>query len=27
VALARSLRWHIADRVLIHGNKTVVFRD
>jgi formyltetrahydrofolate deformylase len=27
VALARSLRWHLADRVLIHGNKTVVFRD
>ena len=27
IALARSLRWHLADRVLIHGNKTVVFRD
>jgi formyltetrahydrofolate deformylase len=27
VALARSLRWHLADRVLIHGAKTVVFRD
>jgi formyltetrahydrofolate deformylase len=26
VALARSLRWHLSDRVLIHGNKTVVFR-
>lgn len=26
VALARSLRWHLGDRVLIHGNKTVVFR-
>lgn len=25
-ALARSLRWHLSDRVLIHGNKTVVFR-
>ncbi|MEQ1861038.1 MAG: formyltetrahydrofolate deformylase [Chthoniobacteraceae bacterium] len=25
-ALARSLRWHLADRVLIHGDKTVVFR-
>lgn len=23
--LARGLRWHIEDRVLIHGNKTVVF--
>lgn len=27
IALARSLRWHLGDRVLIHGNKTVVFRD
>lgn len=27
LALARSLRWHLADRILIHGNKTVVFRD
>jgi formyltetrahydrofolate deformylase len=26
LALARSLRWHLDDRVLIHGNKTVVFR-
>jgi formyltetrahydrofolate deformylase len=26
IALARSLRWHLSDRVLIHGNKTVVFR-
>lgn len=26
VALARSLRWHLGDRVLIHGNKTVTFR-
>lgn len=24
--LARGLRYHIEDRVLIHGNKTVVFR-
>jgi formyltetrahydrofolate deformylase len=24
--LARSLRYHIEDRVLLHGNKTVVFR-
>nr|WP_297461224.1 formyltetrahydrofolate deformylase [uncultured Halomonas sp.] len=23
--LARGLRWHLQDRVLIHGNKTVVF--
>ena len=27
MALARSVRWHLADRVLMHGNKTVVFRD
>lgn len=27
LALARSLRWHLADQILIHGNKTVVFRD
>ncbi len=27
LALARSVRWHLADRVLIHGNRTVVFRD
>lgn len=23
--LARGLRWHIQDRVIVHGNKTVVF--
>jgi formyltetrahydrofolate deformylase len=23
--LARGLRYHIEDRVLVHGNKTVVF--
>lgn len=27
LALARSVRWHLADRVLMHGSKTVVFRD
>jgi len=27
LALARSVRWHLADRVLMHGNKTVVFHD
>jgi formyltetrahydrofolate deformylase len=27
LALARSVRWHLSDRVLIHGNKSVVFRD
>ena len=25
LVLARGLRWHLADRVLVHGNKTVVF--
>lgn len=24
--LARGLRWHVEDRVLVHGNRTVVFR-
>ncbi len=24
--LARSLRYHLEDRVIVHGNKTVVFR-
>ncbi len=23
--LSRSVRWHLADRILVHGNKTVVF--
>lgn len=27
LALARSVRWHLADRVLMHGKRTVVFRD
>jgi formyltetrahydrofolate deformylase len=27
LALSRSARWHLGDRVLIHGAKTVVFRD
>ncbi len=26
-ALARGVRWHVADRVLLHGARTVVFRD
>jgi formyltetrahydrofolate deformylase len=25
VVLARGLRWHLEDRILVHGNKTVVF--
>ncbi|MDX2098895.1 MAG: hypothetical protein SFW36_14055 [Leptolyngbyaceae cyanobacterium bins.59] len=24
--LAKGLRYHLEDRVLVHGNKTVVFR-
>jgi len=27
LALARSVRWHLSDRVLIHGNRSIVFRD
>ncbi len=27
LALSRSARWHLGDRILIHGAKTVVFRD
>ena len=27
LALARSVRWHLADRVLMHGNRAIVFRD
>lgn len=27
LALARGVRYHIYDRILIHGNKTIVFRD
>lgn len=26
LVLARGLRWHLEDRVLVHGNKTMVFR-
>lgn len=26
LALARSVRWHLADRVLVHGNRSIVFR-
>jgi formyltetrahydrofolate deformylase len=25
ITLARGLRYHLEDRVLVHGNKTVVF--
>lgn len=27
LALARGVRYHLAGRVLVHGNKTIVFRD
>ncbi|HEX5177266.1 MAG TPA: formyltetrahydrofolate deformylase [Chthoniobacteraceae bacterium] len=27
LALARSVRWHLNDRVLIHGARAIVFRD
>jgi formyltetrahydrofolate hydrolase len=25
VVLARAVRWHAEDRILVHGNQTVVF--
>lgn len=27
LVLARAVRWHLNDRVLVFGNKTVVFED
>ncbi len=27
LALARGVRYHVADRVLVHGRRTIVFRD
>ena len=27
LALARSVRWHLDDRVLMHGQRAIVFRD
>lgn len=27
LVLARAVRWHLQDRVLVHANKTVVFED
>lgn len=27
MALSRGVRYHLHDRILIHGNKTIVFRD
>lgn len=26
IVLARAVRWHLEDRVLLHGNRTIVFR-
>lgn len=26
MVLARAVKWHVEDRVLVHGNRTVVFR-
>jgi len=23
--LARAVRWHLEDRIVVHGNRTVVF--
>ena len=23
--LARAVKWHLEDRVIVHGNKTIVF--
>lgn len=25
LALARAVTWHVDDRILVHGNKTIVF--
>jgi formyltetrahydrofolate deformylase len=25
IVLARAVQWHVEDRVLLHGNKTIVF--
>jgi formyltetrahydrofolate deformylase len=27
LVLARAVRWHLDDRVLVYNNKTVVFED
>jgi len=27
LALARGVRYHVEDRVLLHGNRSIVFRD
>ena len=26
IVLLRAVRWHLEDRVLVHGNRTIVFR-
>ena len=25
IVLARAVRWHLEDRILVYGNKTIVF--
>ena len=25
IVLARAVQWHLEDRVIVHGNRTVVF--
>jgi formyltetrahydrofolate deformylase len=25
VVLSRAVRWHIENRILLHGNRTVIF--
>lgn len=27
LVLARAIRWHLNDRIMVYGNKTVVFED
>ena len=26
IVLARAVQWHLEDRVLVHGSRTIVFR-
>jgi formyltetrahydrofolate deformylase len=27
MVLARAVRWHLDDRIMVHGNKTILFED
>jgi formyltetrahydrofolate deformylase len=27
MVLAKAVRWHLDDRVMVHGNKTILFED